>query len=113
MTEKFATSVDIPGEQKQPAAAISIPEASASNENAAGNKLPQPAVPVMAPAHLFHFQGLSAADAMRVGAHLAVPRPDPYGFVPPRYAMSHCSKKNRNNNKAPWTKEEDEEVSSS
>ena len=71
---------------------------------------PQPAVPIMAPHHLFHFQGISAADAMRrSGGHLG---PEAFGFVQQRCALSSYSnsKKNRNNNKAPWTKEEDEEV---
>jgi len=61
----------------------------------------------MAAAPIFHFQGLSAAEAIRCGeaaeamrssANVGI-RADPYGFVPPRHAISHYSKKNRNNNK--------------
>ena len=73
----------------------------------------QPAVSLMPPQHLFHFQGLSAAEAMRRNGHMGLPRPEAFGFVAPRcglssYGNSKTSRKNEN--KAPWTKDEDEEV---
>ena len=105
-----------------PAVAPAAPAAAPMAEPPAEQKpqpqqqqVPQPAVPIMAPQHIFHFQGISAAEAMRrSGGHLAMPRPEAFGFVPQRCALSSYSnsKKNRNNNKAPWTKEEDEEVPS-
>jgi len=60
----------------------------------------------MAAAPIFHFQGLSAAEAIRCGQAAeamrsianAEIRKDPCGLVPPRHAISPYSK-NRNNNK--------------
>jgi hypothetical protein len=75
-------------------------------------KLPQTAHNnIMTTAPIFHFQGLTAADAMRCGTHAAT-RTDPYGFFQQKYVFSEYanSRKNRNQNKAPWTNEEDEEV---
>jgi hypothetical protein len=58
---------------------------------------------IMAAAPILHFQGLSAADAMRCGSHVvAPPRSDPYGFFQQKHFMSQYStnsKKDRNNNK--------------
>ena len=75
-------------------------------------KIPQTAHNnIMPTPPIFHFQGLTAADAMRCGTHAAT-RTDPYGFFQQKYVFSEYanSRKNRNQNKAPWTNEEDEEV---
>ena len=109
-----STTEQTAGHQPPPAAPFSAAPMSTSPP-VAEQKPPaqQPAVSLMPPQHLFHFQGLSAAEAMRRNGHMGLPRPEAFGFVAPRcglssYGNSKTSRKNEN--KAPWTKDEDEEV---
>lgn len=111
MTEQTA------GHQPQPAVPSSAATMSmsppAAEQQPPAQQLMQPAVSVMSQQHLFHFQGISVAEAMRQNAHMGLPRPEAFGFVAPQCGLSSYvnSKKNRKNeNKAPWTKDEDEKV---